>query len=452
MNIRKLKRSNIKKHKASKPSPRIMLLLDQASSCLEMGRLRQAEHICRQILERSPRTSEACNILGMVYQEQGRIDDAIILLQQAVALDAANANAFFNLGNVLGLKGDFAPAAAAFRKGLSLAPRTANARSYLGLALARLGKIDEAIDSLKRATELDPYYGDAWFNLGDIYYCQGRLQEAVDTYKRCIHFIPDFTEAHFNLSIALHDLKLIPEAVKSLQRTIALDPNHASALHMLSALTGESPDRTPQQAVTKLFDQYADRFDTDLVNRLQYIIPEHLRRLLADAAPPGLRLSKVMDLGCGTGLSGQAFRDIADYLAGIDVSSKMLEQARTKKIYDDLFMGDLCEQLQQLPDLFDMFIAADVMVYIGNLEPLFVAVSNRAQPGAYFAFSIESQQEHDFTLQSTGRYAHAAAYIAKLAAAHDFTISGVAQTGIRKEGDAWIPGEIYLLQKKEGAP
>lgn len=427
-----------------------MLLLDKASSCIELGRYGQAEDICRQVLEHSPRTSEAYNILGMVYQEQGRIEDAIIALRRAVEFDATNANAFFNLGNVLGLHGDFDRAAAAFRKGLTLAPRSAKARNYLGLALARLGKIDDAIHSLKKATELDPHYGEAWFNLGDIYYCQGNLQQAVETYQRCIKFIPDFTEAHFNLGIAQHDLKLLPEAIKSLKRTIELDPGHAPALHMLSALTGETPDRTPARVVTNLFDQYADRFDTDLVNRLKYTIPDRLRRLFADAAPVGSRLAKVMDLGCGTGLSGQAFHDIADYIAGIDISGKMLEQARKKKIYNDLFKGDICEQLQQLTDLYDMFIAADVMIYIGNLGPLFDAVSNKTRSGAFFVFSVESHQEQDFTLQPSGRYAHASSYISRIAVAHDFSIRAMEQTGIRKEGDTWIQGEIYLLQKNNG--
>jgi predicted TPR repeat methyltransferase len=87
------------------------------------------------------------------------------------------------------------------------------------------------------------------------------------------------------------------------------------------------------------------------------------------------------------------------------------------------------------------------MIYIGNLKPLFSTVSSKASPGGYFAFSVESQQHNDFTLQPTGRYAHATAYISRLAVASDFTVIAQKQVGIRKEGDTWIPGEIYILQK-----
>jgi predicted TPR repeat methyltransferase len=60
---------------------------------------------------------------------------------------------------------------------------------------------------------------------------------------------------------------------------------------------------------------------------------------------------------------------------------------------------------------------------------------------------VESDEENDFILQPTGRYAHAKDYIARLAAANSFTVMAQEKSGIRKEGDAWIPGEIYILRK-----
>jgi predicted TPR repeat methyltransferase len=448
MKIRKLKRGKVRKNKAPKPSPRIRMLLDQASSDIEYGRLDQAEDICTEIVKLSPRTSEVYNILGIIYQERGLIDDAISALNKAVELNGSYADAYFNLGNIWGQMGQYEKAATSLRRGLVLAPRTAEARNNLGLALARLGKLNEAINSLEKAIELDPHYGDAWLSLADAYCSQGQLQKAVDAYQRCIRFNPDFVEAYYNLSIAQHELKLLPDTIESLQRTIELAPEHTAARHMLAALSGDTPDTAPQEFVTSLFNQYSDSFETDLINRLEYTIPAQLRELFSENVPDNTHLLKAIDLGCGTGLSGQAFHDIVDYLAGIDISPKMLEHAKEKEIYDSLFLGDVCEQLLQLPDTFDLFIATDVMIYIGNLEPLFNSVSSKANPGAYFTFSVESQQHNDFILQPTGRYAHSTAYISRLTAASGFTVFAQKQTGIRKEDDSWIPGEIYILQKK----
>jgi predicted TPR repeat methyltransferase len=447
MKLRKLKRSSSKKAKGAKPSPRIQMMLDKAAGYIESGRLGQADTICREIIDLSPRTSEAYNMLGIIYQEQGLFDEAAAVLRKSIELDSSNANALFNLGTILGQQGQYEKSAAAFLKGLKIAPRIPKARNNLGLALIRLGRLDEAVSSLEQATVLDPHYGEAWFNLGDAYYCAGKLQKAVDAYQRCIRLIPDFVEAQYNLSIVLHDLDLTAEAMETLQRTIELAPEHMAARHMLAALSGKTPESAPRQFITNLFDQYSHRFDVDLVDRLEYRIPTRLRTLLSDYVEQNTRFSKAMDLGCGTGLSGLAFRDSTDYLAGIDISKKMLEKAEGKNIYDDLLAGELCELLPQLPDLYNLFIAADVMVYIGNLAPLFNAVSSKAQPGAYFLFSVESEQKEDFALQATGRYSHSRDYITRLAADNNFTIIAQKETGIRKEGEDWIPGDIYLLQK-----
>ncbi len=447
MKIRKLRRTKSRKYKRHEPSPRIRALLDQASSCIKYGRLDQAEDLCSNIIKLSPRTSEAYNILGSIYLDRGLTDEAISALHKTVELDSSNANAFFKLGTILGQRGQYEQAATFLQKGLALKPSISEARNNLGLTLVGLGKLNEAINSFETATKLDPHYGDAWLSLGDTYCRLGQLQKAADTYQRCIKSNPDLVDAHYNLGVTLHDLKLLPDAIESLQRTIELAPGHTAAGHMLAALSGETPDSAPQQFVTNLFDQYSNNFETDLVKRLEYKIPTRLRELFSEYIPVGMRLPKVIDIGCGTGLSGMSFRDIADYIVGIDISKKMLEYARQKKIYDVLLEGDVCERLQQLTDLFDLFIATDVMVYIGNLEPLFSAVSSKASPGAYFVFSVESGQQNDFTLQDTGRYAHSSSYISRMAAEYDFTVVAQEQTGIRKEGETWIPGEIYILQK-----
>ncbi|MBW2484382.1 MAG: tetratricopeptide repeat protein, partial [Deltaproteobacteria bacterium] len=336
MKIRKLKRNSSKKNKGAKLSPRIRMLLDRATDCVESGRLSLGENICRQIIEISPRISETYNLLGIIYEEQGLIDEAVTVLQKSIELGGANANPYFNLGTILGQHGHYEKAAAALRKGLSLSPRTPKARNNLGLALLNMGRLDEAVNSLEKATDLDPHYGEAWFNLGDAYYCNGNLQESIAAYQNSIRLIPDFIEAHYNLSIALHDLNLQPEARETLKRTIELAPEHMAARHMLAALSGETPDSAPEQFVTNLFDQYANQFDVDLINRLEYTIPARLRQFLSAHIPDSIRFAKVMDLGCGTGLSGQAFKDIAMYLAGIDISKNMMIKAREKDIYDAL--------------------------------------------------------------------------------------------------------------------
>ena len=49
-----------------------------------------------------------------------------------------------------------------------------------------------------------------------------------------------------------------------------------------------------------------------------------------------MRFGTMLDLGCGTGLAGEAFRPHVDWLEGVDLSPGMIAQARKKTIYDRL--------------------------------------------------------------------------------------------------------------------
>ena len=66
------------------------------------------------------------------------------------------------------------------------------------------------------------------------------------------------------------------------------------------------------------------RIDRHLTETLGYQTPTHLRALYGDQP-----IQRMLDLGCGTGLSGQAFADIATHITGVDLSPNMLARARS---------------------------------------------------------------------------------------------------------------------------
>src|SRR5438477_7207125 len=83
----------------------------------------------------------------------------------------------------------------------------------------------------------------------------------------------------------------------------------------------------------------------------------------------GKSLGTMLDLGCGTGLAGAAFRPHVDWLLGVDLSPKMIEVARAKGLYDRLVIGDIAQHLaEQHTDnaTFHLVIAADVFAYVAD--------------------------------------------------------------------------------------
>jgi SAM-dependent methyltransferase len=75
----------------------------------------------------------------------------------------------------------------------------------------------------------------------------------------------------------------------------------------------------------------------------------------------------VLDLDCGTGLFGPQLRPLARTLTVIDLLSNMLKKGEQRQLYDHLICGDIAEFLDTQSDAFDLAVAADVFVYIGDL-------------------------------------------------------------------------------------
>ena len=97
---------------------------------------------------------------------------------------------------------------------------------------------------------------------------------------------------------------------------------------MLNALTGNTSTEPPKEYVKNLFDDYAERFDDSLIKQLGYKLPFLVKELIIKLDPKRKTFEKVIDLGCGTGLTGKKLRDISNNLSGTDLSSNMVAKTR----------------------------------------------------------------------------------------------------------------------------
>lgn len=167
-------------------------------------------------------------------------------------------------------------------------------------------------------------------------------------------------------------------------------------------------------------------------------------------APPGrLRFRNAVDLGCGTGLCGERFRDVADRLVGIDLSPKMIRKAGEKKLYDALRLGDIVEILDQDDKYYDLILAADTFIYLGDLEQVFRSIARRAGAGALFMFSTETCETGTYVLRRTCRYAHSRHYIQSLAGKYDFSVITCQTAPLRRDVEEWVPGDYYALLRDD---
>ncbi len=392
--------------------PQIKALVDQGLERHRIGDIDNALAAYARALTIDPGNAEASYYCGIALHQAGRSGDGIAHLETAVAAASDDASYHFDLANL----------------------REAN------------GRLDLAEASFRRAIELDPGLTDAHYNLGNNLLAQGRFDEAIDVYQQTLRLSPDHAKAHSNLGNALQSLGRLEEAEAAYARTLELNPLNHAVRHMLAALRGETVPKPPAEFVSRLFDRYAPRFEAHVTKALEYRVPLDLRDGLVEILGPDFRFDRVADLGAGTGLCGVALRDHAEHLTAIDISRNMLRAAKSKSVYDSIIIGDIVEILNTSDRQFDLFVAADVLIYVGALEGPFAAISKRSRENAYLAFSIERTDDADYVLQRTGRYAHSVDYISRMADTHCFEIALQRPVNIRKEKTGMIAGVVFVLR------
>lgn len=217
-------------------------------------------------------------------------------------------------------------------------------------------------------------------------------------------------------------------------------PNDVVQRYRLSALEQTAPKRAPDDYLRIHFDGYADRFDQQLVEVLNYHVPENLSALLK------ANYARVLDLGCGTGLAGPLLRPKSAHLTGVDISPRMLEKAGQRGAYDALIESEILAFLSSNNEAFDLVFATDVLIYFGDLSPLMNAIARALQPRGCFAFSIETTGNADYAVLPSGRFAQSLAYIEKVSRPH-FRIAVSQPTTIRIEANQRVEGALICLER-----
>jgi predicted TPR repeat methyltransferase len=162
----------------------------------------------------------------------------------------------------------------------------------------------------------------------------------------------------------------------------------------------------------------------------------------------------VLDAGCGTGLCGPLIAPYARRLTGVDLSARMLDQARARNVYDELVKGELTAFLCGARAEYDVIVSADTLCYFGPLHDVTAAAAAALRPGGQVVFTVEELiaggAESGYSLSARGRYQHAHQYVERvLAAAH--LRSAIASAELRLESGEPVPGLVVRATKPTGA-
>jgi predicted TPR repeat methyltransferase len=318
--------------------------------------------------------------------------------------------------------------------------------SNLALVVHPQGRLDEAIALMGRASAASADSAPLHTNLGILLQERGDLDGAGAAFRRAIALKPDYAAAQSHAGLLAHELGQTDDAVARFETVLRLKPDDEDARYMLAVLRGTALASAPPGYVTRLFDQYAARFDDHLTGPLGYRAPRDLAELIA-TVQPDRTFGTVLDIGCGTGLSGLPFRAAAERLIGIDLSAEMLTRAQARGIYDALHCADARDFLAGFVGAIDLAVAADVLVYVGDPAPLLEALAVHMPPGGLLALSIERHDGDGFALASSGRFVHNPDHVAGVAAGCGFELKAARDSVIRRERRAPAHGNLMVLHK-----
>jgi predicted TPR repeat methyltransferase len=342
---------------------------------------------------------------------------AVELLQQVLAKGRGGILTRAALSRSLLAAGEMEAALAAARETSKMAPGVAEAALVLGEALLAAGHLATAIAEFQRAAELDPASDVTRLALGSAWLEAGEAERAVQI---------------------LRDIPYTPHLAGEVATKIA------------AAEAMQRANRSAPGYVRHLFDQFAPDYDRRMLDDLLYRAPRILRGLADMLIVAESGTLAILDLGCGTGLSGAAFKDLAARLEGVDISPKMIEAARARSIYDALTVGDIETALAQPGPEYDLIVAADTLVYLGDLAPIFAGARRRLKPGGLFLFTVEKTVSEGYELGPKRRYRHSELYLRQEAERIGLEVMGLLDCSPRDEAKVPVAGLSAALQRLDG--
>lgn len=388
------------------------------------GHLLEAERIYQKVLEVCPDEPNALHFLGVLSHQLGKSEEAIRLIQRSIRIAPPNAEAHNNLGNVLN----------------------------------ELGRIQQAAEAYGKAISLDPNLADAFYNLGNVLKRTGRLEEAVSAYRKAVEINPHLSGCQIRLAdtlIGLRKAGRLEEAAGVVRAWARRQPKHPGARHLLAALTGKNtPPRADDEHVRQMFDDFAREYDEKLKS-LDYRAPELLGAAIDTALDAARAPCDVLDAGCGTGLCAPVVRPVARCLTGVDLSPRMVDRARRRDVYDQLFVAELTAFLAAASSRYDVIISADTLVYFGDLAPVLSAAAGALRGGGLLAFTVEDAGDEPpqigYRLEPHGRYSHSRGYLRNALRATGFSTVSLELAVLRLEMEEPVHGLVIVARKTDEA-
>jgi predicted TPR repeat methyltransferase len=378
---------------------------------------------------------------GVLAAREGRPQEALPLLEDAVLRAPRIPAPRYELGNVLAALGRLSEAAAAFESAIALHQNFVAAWINLSAARLRMKDVVRAEHAITMAMNLDPNRVETWITLAKVQE-QKQPDRAIDTLQEMRRRFGADSTRDVDLLRLLVSQDKKQQAIELLEATLKQNPDDVSAKYLLAAHTGVAVARADDGYIRALFDEYASRYEQHMLGDMGYDAHTLVAQALSKHSPaPG----EILDLGCGTGLI--ASKLVGYQLTGVDLSQAMLKIARTRD-----YAALHCEEIggflaRHSEPQFHGVVASDTFIYFGDLRAAINGIQHLLIPGGMFVANFETVPgTAEFQLETSGRYSHAPTYLRRCCAEAGLEVLRLEEISPRLESGKQVQGLLLVAR------
>lgn len=422
--------------------------LETARTLIAKGELREAAKVLNKAQKQLPNDPRVFMVAGWMAEKSGNIDGAFQALRKSVALAPDWGPGLLELALLLARQNQFHEAVETAEKVARLEPGNLQVLAGVIDIAHRAGHTEMAIRHLRRGLDLVP--GDVQLrrllarDLGS----QGEHAESIALWSALIAENPSDTESLLGRVQVLLAAGTPARAIADTTALLTLAPGNSVYAYYNALAHGQTPAHQPVELNRHLFDGMAEVYDQHMVRGLRYQLPKQVAEKIAGLYPE--KKLNVLDLGCGTGLLGVCLGRLDGFLIGVDISTKMIEQAIRHNVYDRFHTVNLHDALHETPDaIYNVITALDVFIYAGDLSEAIPNAYRILVSGGHLVFSCETAPEDgpDLVLRDSSRYAHKRSHIEALCRAAGFVRVDVEATTLRHEAGQPVEGFVVTAYK-----
>ena len=419
------------------------------------GDMAKTISLCRKALKTDSQNIMALTLLGNAYFLERQYEKAQDCYLHIKTLQPDSLANLINLANVCFELKSYDESCNYGNKALMEDKNNLTALSLLGNAYLESEKYPEAIRVLEKLTELSPH--DFWVDnsLSQAWQKQGDFRKAFSYALSAVEKSGGDSSQQLNLSYLLYETALekgadfISDEVAIWEEKYGQD---SQVRFVIDSLKNNSAVRVANpEYLHTVFDNFAADFE-QVLSGLDYRAPQYIAQYMEQLYPhTWLTKIRILDAGCGTGLCGLFLKKYAKYhgLDGVDLSEKMIAEAKKKLIYHRLYCQELCAFLRSQNNAYDLITAADVLTYFGDLKPVFANAFSALKKRGRIIFTITKNNENDsdWHLHMSGRFSHTLEYVETLLNEHGFRIEKTDVKPLRTEAGKSVMGYIISARK-----